>query len=128
MDSPEVPPATEPEEPPAKPDTTFGVLCHLMSLVQFVGIPLGNVIGPLVVWLVKRNDDPFADACGKEAVNFQISMTIYMAISAILVLLFIGFFLLIAVVIANIVYTIIAAVKASEGGIYTYPFTIRFIK
>ena len=120
---PPVPPTTE-----VKADYTMGMLCHLLSLTQLLGIPLGNIFGPLIVWLIKKEEDPFADACGKESLNFQISMTIYMIISAILVLLFIGIFMMIALMIINIAYTIIAAIKASEGTSYTYPFTIRFIK
>jgi len=129
------PPATEApqQQPPeltttAKTNTTWGMLCHLLSLCQLLGIPLGNVIGPLVLWLVKRKEDPFVEVCGKESVNFQLSMTLYMVISFLLMFVFIGFFTLIAVMVLNIVYTIIAAIKASEGISYRYPATIRFIK
>lgn len=125
---------TEAPQPPAVPaaevkaDNTMGMLCHLLSLTQLLGVPLGNILGPLIVWLIKRDEDPFVDLCGKESLNFQISMTIYMIISGILILVFIGFFMVIVLMILNIVYTIIAAIKASEGDSYTYPFTIRFIK
>jgi uncharacterized protein len=124
----------ENQHPTALPNTevkagnTMGMLCHLLSLTQLLGVPLGNILGPLVIWLLKKEADPFADTCGKESLNFQISMTIYMIISGILVLLFIGIFMVIALMIFNITYTIIAAIKASEGTSYTYPFTIRFIK
>lgn len=120
---PPVLPATE-----VKADNTMGMLCHLLSLTQLLGVPLGNILGPLIVWLIKRDEDPFVDLCGKESLNFQISMTIYLAISVVLMVIFIGFFMVIALMILNIVYTIIAAIKASEGTSYTYPFTIRFIK
>jgi uncharacterized Tic20 family protein len=120
---PPVLPATE-----VKADNTMGMLCHLLSLTQLIGVPLGNILGPLIVWLVKRDEDPFADQCGKESLNFQISMTIYMVIAGILILLFVGLFIIPVLMILNIVYTIIAAIKASEGTSYTYPFTIRFIK
>jgi uncharacterized Tic20 family protein len=114
--------------PEVKADNTMGMLCHLLSLTQLLGIPFGNILGPLIVWLIKRDEDPFVDLCGKESLNFQISMTIYLAISVVLMFLFIGFFLVIILMILNIVYTIIAAIKASEGDSYSYPFTIRFIK
>jgi uncharacterized Tic20 family protein len=120
---PPVLPATE-----VKADNTMGMLCHLLSLTQLIGVPLGNILGPLIVWLVKRDEDPFADQCGKESLNFQISMTIYNVIAGILILLFVGLFIIPVLMILNIVYTIIAAIKASEGTSYTYPFTIRFIK
>jgi uncharacterized Tic20 family protein len=114
--------------PEVKADNTMGMLCHLLSLTQLLGVPFGNILAPLILWLVKRDDDPFVDLCGKESLNFQISMTIYFAISVVLMFVFIGFFMIIGLMIVNIVYTIIAAIKASEGDSYTYPLTIRFIK
>ncbi len=121
--------AQEAESPvEEKRDNTMGMLCHLLSLVQLLGVPAGNILGPLVIWLMKKEEDPFVDECGKESLNFQISMTIYMIISGILVLLVVGIFMLMVLVVVNIVYSIIAAIKASEGTSYTYPFTIRFIK
>jgi uncharacterized Tic20 family protein len=112
--------------PPAV--TTWGMLCHLLSLCQLLGIPFGNVIGPLVLWLVKRKEDPFVEVCGKESVNFQLSMTLYVVLSFLLMFVFVGFFTLIAVMVMNIVCTIIAAIKASDGIAYRYPGTIRFIQ
>ncbi len=105
---------------------TIGMLCHLLALVQFLGIP--GFIGPLALWLIKREEHPFIDRNGKEALNFQLSVLIYLVVSTLLALLVIGFLMLIAVMILNIVYTVIAAIKASEGKDYQYPFTIRFIK
>ena len=105
---------------------TMGMLCHLLALVQFLGIP--GFIGPLALWLIKREEHPFIDRNGKEALNFQLSVLIYLVVSTLLALLVIGFLMLIAVMILNIVYTVIAAIKASEGKDYRYPFTIRFIK
>ena len=104
------------------------MLCHLLSLCQLLGIPFGNVLGPLVLWLLKRNEDPFVEICGKESVNFQLSMTLYVLLSFALMFVFIGFFTLIAVMLFNIVYTLIAAIKASDGESYRYPGSIRFIK
>jgi uncharacterized Tic20 family protein len=114
--------------PEVKQDTTMGMLCHLLGLVQLLGVPLGNILGPLVIWLIKKEEDPFVDECGKEALNFQISMTIYLMVSAILILVVVGIFLVLGLMVMNIVYTIIAAIKASEGTNYRYPFTMRFIK
>ena len=56
---------------------TWATLCHLSALLVLLGLPLGNVFGPLVAWLIKRNEHPFVDDQGKEALNFQISMTVY---------------------------------------------------
>lgn len=101
--------------------------CHLAAFAGYV-IPLGWIIGPLVVWLLKREDLPFVDYHGKESLNFHISILIYLVISGILCLLIIGFLLLAVVLILQIVFTIIAAVQASKGEYYRYPLTIRFIK
>ena len=102
-------------------DNTMAMLCHLLSLVGFIGVPLGNIIGPLVLWLVKKDEDPFVDATGKEVLNFQISASIYGVICALLFIVFIGVILLPILIIAVIIYTIIGAVKANEGQLYRYP-------
>lgn len=115
-------------EPPTKQDYTPAMLCHLLSLLQFIGIPLGNILGPLVVWLTKKDDDAFVNATGKEVLNFQISMTIYAAVCIPLVWILIGMILLPVILIINVVCTIIAALKSNEGILYRYPITIRFLK
>jgi len=106
---------------------TWGMLCHLTALIGFIGIPFGNLLGPLVVWLVKKNDDPFIDEQGKESLNFQISMTIYGIIAMFLILILIGIPLLIALAVADVILVIIASVKISNGEPHRYPCTIRLI-
>lgn len=106
---------------------TLGILCHLLAFSGYL-VPFGNIFGPLVLWLLKRAEDPFVEACGKEAINFQITMTIYAAICGLSILIGIGLILLPIVMILNIVYTVIAAIKASEGRSYHYPLTIRLIQ
>ncbi|MDA0771031.1 MAG: orotate phosphoribosyltransferase [SAR202 cluster bacterium Casp-Chloro-G4] len=91
-------------------------------------IPFGNVIGPLIIWLMKREESPFVDRHGRTALNFQISLTIYMLISLILVFIFVGVLMLIGLFIFEVVMTIIALVKASEGKEYNYPLAIPFFK
>jgi len=107
---------------------TWNVLCHASALLGLFLHFLGHLLGPLIVWLVKRGDSPEIDAHGKESLNFQISMLIYDAIAAILCIFLIGIPILIALWVANTVLVIIASVKASEGKFYQYPFTIRLIK
>jgi uncharacterized Tic20 family protein len=109
-------------------EKNFGMLCHLTALSALLGIPFGHILGPLVVWLLKKNDFPFVDEQGKESINFQISMTIYSAVSALLILVAIGVLLLVGIAIVDIVLVIIASIKASNGETYKYPLTIRFIK
>ena len=102
-------------------------LCHIVALSGLIGNGVGFVLGPLVVWLMKKDEHPFVEEQGKEAINFQITMIIAALVSGILTLIVIGFFLLIAVGIVMIAFPIVAAVKAGKGEHYKYPFTIRFI-
>ena len=88
---------------------------------------LGHIGGPLIVWLVKRGDSVEIDEHGKEALNFQISMLIYNVVAGILCLIVIGFVLLAILHLLNVVFVIIAAMRASEGQIYRYPLTLRLI-
>ena len=88
----------------------------------------GHLLGPLIVWLVKRGDSAEIDAHGKEALNFQISMLIYNVIAGICCIVLIGFVLLPILWILNAVFVIIASIQASEGKFYRYPMTIRFIQ
>jgi len=95
----------------------------------------GHIVGPMIVWLLKRTESPEIDAHGKESLNFQISMFIYTAalsvVCFILMFVLIGFLLipLFAILyVADIVLVIIASLKASEGKLYRYPVTIRLIK
>jgi uncharacterized Tic20 family protein len=113
--------------PPNRDQNTWAMLCHLSALAGFV-IPFGNIIGPLVIWMIKKDEFPLVADQGKEALNFQISMTIFYIISIILIIVLIGIILLIGLGIFSLIMTIIAMVKANEGVAYRYPLCIRFIK
>jgi len=113
---------------PTQQEKTFGMLAHLTALALFIGIPFGNILGPLVIWLIKKDELPFVDDQGKESLNFQISMLIYGAGAGILSLILIGIPLLFAIGILDIVLVIMAAVQANGGTPYRYPLCIRFIK
>lgn len=126
MDAPE--PAPEPTAAEVGKDARlFGMLCHLLALTGFV-VPFGSIIGPLVMWLIKREEFPFVDDQGKEALNFAISMLIYAIVAGILTIVIIGIPLLIAIFVFWLVMVIIAAMKANSGIAYRYPLTIRLIK
>jgi uncharacterized protein len=114
-------------EVPVVRDHTLETLCHLLGLAGLTAIPFANVIAPLILWLVKKDANPAVDLHGKEAVNFQISMSIYTVLAGLLCLVVVGFVLLPAVIITNLVLIVIASVKASRGEFYRYPLTIRFI-
>jgi uncharacterized protein len=105
---------------------TWGMLCHLSALVQIVGIP--SIVGPLVVWLIKKNEMPFVDDQGKEALNFHITVWIAALVLAPTICIGIGIVLLPALGIAALVLAIIAAVRANNGERYRYPWTLRLIK
>jgi hypothetical protein len=108
-------------------ERNWGMFCHLAALAGFI-IPLGNIIGPLVIWLMKKDESQFVDDQGKESVNFQISFIIYAFVAALLVIVVIGIVLLIALGVGMLVLVIVAGIKASNGEKYRYPMSIRFIK
>jgi uncharacterized Tic20 family protein len=103
------------------------MLCHLAALAGYLG-PLLNILGPFIVWIVKKNEFSFVDEQGKESMNFQITMTLLALLALLLIVVKIGFLLIFAVGIVNLVFVIIASVKTSNGESYQYPFKIRFIK
>ncbi|MGH9051832.1 MAG: DUF4870 domain-containing protein, partial [Acidimicrobiia bacterium] len=84
-------------------------------------------VGPLVIWLVKREEHPFIALHAKEALNFNISVLIYAAVAFVLAFVLIGIPLLVAIGVGWLVLTVVAAVKASGGQPYRYPLTIRFL-
>ena len=99
----------------------MGMLCHLLGLFTCF-------IGPLIIWLIKKDEDDFVDNQGKEALNFQITVLIAAIISGILIAVCVGVFMLTAVQIVNLVLCIVASVKSNSGVAYRYPICIRFIK
>jgi len=119
--------ATPVETPLPKEVRTWAMLCHLIALAGFL-VPFGNIIGPLVLWLVKREENAFIDTHGKESLNFQISLSIYLLVASVSFLICVGFVLVPAMVIAGVVLVIIAGIKANDGKEARYPLTLRFLK
>ena len=115
------------EAPANRDENMWAMFCHLSALVGFV-IPFGNIIAPLIIWTLKKDEYPHVNDQGKEAINFQLSITVYILISVILVFVVIGIPLLIILGIFSLIMTVIAALNANDGNKYRYPFTIRFIK
>lgn len=132
---PPVPPSSPMQPPPipyatSQDDTNpearnWAMVCHLASLSGYL-TGLGFILGPLIVWAIKKDQHPFVDFHGREAMNFNISFTIYSIVAVILVFACVGFFLLPVVGVVWLVFTIIAAIKANSGERYRYPLTIRF--
>ena len=106
---------------------TWAMLCHLGALAGYI-IPFGNIIGPLIIWQIKKGESELINDQGKESVNFQITMAIGAVIALVLMFIVIGIFLMIALSIFNLVMIIIAALKANEGQRYRYPVCLRLIK
>ena len=117
-----------PEAANDKDSRMWGMFCHLAALIGYIGVPPAIIIGPLIVWLIKKEEYPFVDDQGKESLNFQISMAIYGIICIPFMLIVIGFFMLGFLIVADLVLVIVAAVKANNGESYRYPCCIRFIK
>ena len=105
----------------------WGLFAHLSALIGLI-IPFGNVLGPLIIWQVKKAEMPFVDDQGKEALNFQITVAIAVLVCIVLMFVLIGMLLLPVVGIAALVFTIIGGIKANEGQYYRYPFALRLIK
>lgn len=114
--------------------------CHLAALAFYVGIPFGNILGPLIIWLLKRNEFELVNEQGKEALNFQISFIIYGIAGIVLAIIFafaqllasaayfvIGIFIFLLFLL-DLVLIIVAAVKVANGESYKYPLTIHFLK
>ena len=126
---PYAPPASAPaaEATPSADEKTWGMLAHLAALAGFI-IPFGNIVGPLIVWLVKKETMPFVEEQGKESLNFQITVFIAILICIPLMFVLIGFVLMIVVGIGALVLTIMAGLKAQNGEHYRYPWALRLIK
>lgn len=132
--APESPPSPEPAEEStaaqaAKNIKQWCLFVHLSALSGYLGIPFGWILGPLIIWLIKKDDVPEVNEHGKEALNFQISVLIYSIVAIPLVCLGgLGAVVIVGLHIFDLVCVIIAAVKAADGQLFNYPITIKFIK
>ncbi|MDM8008621.1 MAG: DUF4870 domain-containing protein [Phycisphaerae bacterium] len=104
----------------SKDERTWAMLCHLAGLLGF--------LGPLIIWLIKKDEYRLVDDQGKESLNFQITILIAIMISFALCFVLIGFLLLPLVCLADLILIIIATMKANSGEVYRYPFALRLIK
>jgi uncharacterized protein len=117
-----------PGSAPTENERTWGMLAHLAALVGLVIPMIGNVLGPLFVSLARGDQSPFVAAHAKEALNFNITVTLAAVVCALLMLVFVGFLLLCALFIVWLVMTLVAAIRASEGAAYHYPFSLKLVK
>jgi uncharacterized protein len=106
---------------------TTAAAAHLSTFAGLI-VPFGSVIGPLAVWLTRRDGDPFIDQAGREALNFGITIALYGAVLLVAALMLVGIPLLMVGVVAWVVLASLTAVKASEGQAYRYPLTLRLVR
>jgi uncharacterized protein len=132
------PPSTpQPSSPPPAGESqsrTWDMLCHLSALAGLI-IPFGNLLGPLLVWQLKKREIPSVEAHGKSAINFQITVMIALIVGGgvafALSFFCIGFLLIpvvIAIALCGIIFPIIAGIKANDGKEYGYPWSLKLIK
>ena len=120
----ELPPGNAAE--PLPEERNWSVGAHIGALIGNV-FALGQIVIPLVIWLVKKNDSPFIGENARESLNFQVSMTIYFLIAGALTLILVGYIFLVLLAVMDVVCVIIASVHASRGQTYRYPFSLRLI-
>lgn len=121
-------PVTATPVPPAggevetnKDARTMGMLAHLLGIFT-------SFVGPLIIWLIKKDEFPFVDDQGKEALNWQITLMIAYMIGGVTTLICIGAVILPLVGVCAIIFGIIGSMKANQGIRYRYPFAIRLVK
>ena len=113
---------------PSNEERNWAVFCHLGGFAFYLlGFALGHILVPLAIWLLKRDASAFIDEHGREALNFQISVTLYAIVVGALCFVLVGFVLIPFLMGFHIVLMIVASVRASQGEPYRYPFTIRLI-
>ncbi len=120
--------ASPPAAAPTENERTWGMLAHLSAFFGLVLPLVGNSIGPFVLWVSRRDRSDFVADQAREALNFNLSVTLAAIVCALLWLVFIGILLSIALFVAWLVMTLIAAIKASEGVLYRYPISLRLVK
>ncbi len=117
-------------EPEAR---TFGMLTHLAAFAGWI-FPFGNILGPLIVWLVKKDQYPFVDEHGKESLNFQITLGIGHIILVIIAVVSCGIAAIVTVplnlllLLGGTIYCVIGGIAANNGQPFQYPMTWRVIR
>jgi hypothetical protein len=119
---------------PGSEERQWALFGHLSALSGLVTGGVGNIVGPLVIWLVKKDTMPFASEQAKEALNFNITLLIASLALVVLTVATLGLGIVltmpigIALFVAWLVLTVMAAIRVNDGGAYRYPFTLRLIK
>ncbi len=112
---------------PTAEERQWAMFCHVSAMLLYCTV-IGGFIGPLVIWLVKRDAMPFVDDQGRETLNFQITILLALVGAGILMIVVIGIPIFFGLLLFHFIATIVAAVKSSEGVLYRYPFCWRVIR
>jgi uncharacterized Tic20 family protein len=108
-------------------ERNWSMLCHLSAFAGFF-FPFGGIIGPLICWLTRKDESEWVNLNGRNALNFQLSMLLYMVLAVPLVFIVVGIPILIILSILKVVCIILASVKAPKGELFKYPISIPFIQ
>jgi uncharacterized protein len=108
-------------------ERNWAMLCHLSAFAGFF-FPFGAIIGPLICWLSRKDESVWVDRNGKSALNFQLSMLLYMVLTLPLFIIIVGIPIMAFLLVLKIICIIIASVRASKGEEFKYPITIPFIQ
>lgn len=108
-------------------ERNWSMLCHLSAFAGFF-FPFGGIIGPLICWLSRRDESEWININGRNAMNFQLSILLYMVLAVPLIFIIVGIPILVALGILKVVCIIIASIKAPKGVLFRYPLSIPFIQ
>ena len=108
-------------------ERNWAMFCHIAAFAGYF-IPFGGIIGPLVIWLSKRDESTWVNENGKASLNFQFSMLLYILLTIPLCFIIIGFPIIAVLLLLRIIFIVIASVRASKGEEFRYPLAIPFIQ
>jgi len=108
-------------------ERNWAMLCHLSAFATFF-FPFGGVIGPLICWLSRKDESEWVNMNGKNSLNFQLSILLYIVLAIPLCLIIIGIPIIIILSTLKVICIIIASIKAPKGELFRYPLSIPFVQ
>jgi uncharacterized protein len=117
----------EAQSPTEQQTRQWAMFLHLSQLAGYI-VPIAGLVVPIIIWQVKKTEMPGLDPHGKVVTNWIISGLIYAAVSALLLIVIIGLPLLIALAVIGVIFPVIGGIKASNGEVWQYPLSIRFLQ
>ncbi len=110
-----------------EPERNWAMLCHISTFAGYI-MPLGGILGPLILWLSRKDQSEWIDYNGKQALNFQLSILLYMFLTIPLIFIVVGIPIMVFLVFLEIVCVSIASIKSARGEVYRYPISIPFFQ